>query len=297
MGTITDLSDILYTLTSGGSGNVQTIFINKKNANYSNSLSGNLGAGYFQPGWSSLFLISGAPGIPTVLPSTVTACTNTTDGGMKQQNPPSGKQQWLWNWTVNTSRGTTSPMFMLYDRLIHMGGLSAAATTLQTINLTGLTRYSSTTTCVGNRILVEVLASIGTTQRTLTVIYTNQDGVSGRTSTVLWGGSGGQASIGSAQIVPLVSGDTGVKSVESVQLNGSTGSAGNYGVSIIRPLDYCGSLLSVSQQNDLMNGIPTLNVEILPQACLCLLIHFGFASSSSAQGLETTIGYICLVNK
>lgn len=295
MSTITDLSDILYTFTSGGSENVQTIFINKKNANYTNTQTGNLSAAYFQAGWSSLFLIAGAPGIPTTLPSTVTACTNTTDGGLKQKSPPTGQQQWLWNWTINSSRGNTAASFMLYDRLIHMGGLSAADTTLQTINLTGLTRYSSTTTCVGNIILVEVLDTIGTTVRELTISYTNQNGVSGRVTTIPWGGGNGRQQIGASQIVPLVSGDTGVLSVQTVQLNASTTTAGNYGVSIIRPLDYCGSMLSVSQQNDLMNGIPTLNVEILPEACLCLLSHY--VANFSAVGLESTIGYICLINK
>lgn len=293
MGQLTDLSDILYTLTSGNSGNVQTIFITKKNSNYTNTLTGALSTGYFQGGYNSLIYFAGAPGFISSLPSTATVLDNTFDGSLKQVSPPSGQQQWLYNWTMDTKR-QAAPMYMLYDRLCHMGGLSSTSTALQNVNISASTRYSGTSS-VGNRIIVEVVSTIGTTTRNMTIKYTNQDNVSDRTVTITWGGGAGEQNISATKLVPLVSGDTGVRSVQSVQLDGSTLTAGNTAVAIIRPLNFCNTLGSSGTQNDLMNGVPTFNIEILPGACLCLLTFNPI--QTSAIGMETTYGYITLVNK
>jgi hypothetical protein len=135
----------------------------------------------------------------------------------------------------NTDNHTLGPgVGMLYDRLSHQSGLDGTVTTPQTTNLptAALTRYTSGDGVV---IMVSIYLGVGATPTTITASYTNQAGTSGRTTEA--GVLGGPSFAGpGATILGLQAGDTGVRSVESVTLAGSTGSAGNFGVTLMKPL-------------------------------------------------------------
>lgn len=291
MGTITDLSDLLNTLSSGSTGNVQKFLITKQNSLVNSPSSQQSGNFFRQNTWLSLFSWNGCPGGPTIYPpSTPTICDNSDFGGLRQDNPPSGQQQWLYSWFMGNVNDIRN-IYMIYDRLAHMGGLSATVTTVQSVNLSATTRYSGASS-VGNQILVEIYSQIGATQRNLTINFTNQDGVA-KTAVVQIGNGTTAPNLQSNTVLVPLSGNTGVRSVESVQLDGSTGTAGNFGITIIHPLDINGCI-HVAQSNDLISGIPSL-IEVLPNACLSFLTMS--VATTGAQAIGQIHGMVTLINK
>jgi hypothetical protein len=76
--------------------------------------------------------------------------------------------------------------------------------------------------------------------------------------------------------VPLVAGSTGVRSITSVQLSGSTGTAGNFGLTILRRLGEIVCVLAAT--GDTLDafalGLPTIDTS----ACLFV---FGLASTTN----------------
>jgi len=135
---------------------------------------------------------------------------------------------------INTS-GAAGMSLMWMDLLNISGGLNATLTTQQTTNLptAALTRYTSGE---GVWIALVIHTQIGTTATTITVSYTNQAGTSGRTTPVVTFGSTGYREARSFIILPLQAGDTGVRSVESVTLAATTGTAGAFGVALFKPV-------------------------------------------------------------
>jgi hypothetical protein len=72
-------------------------------------------------------------------------------------------------------------------------------------------------------------------------------------------------------MLPLASGDTGVKAVKTVTLAATTGTAGNFGVVIGHPLAYIGiGTAGVGGWRDFVTGMPGIP-EILTDACLAFL--------------------------
>jgi hypothetical protein len=167
------------------------------------------------------------------------------------------------------------------DLLVHNGGLDATLTTTQTTNLptASLTRYTSGEGVMGAVIIYAVL---GTTASTFTISYTNQAGTSGRTSTATQIGAGFYREAIGLIPIPLQAGDTGIRSIESVTLAGTTGSIGNFGVCLYKPL----AMLSMETTTatsvlDMVSsgGVIGQFAEINPNACLT----FGIISSVTQQ--------------
>lgn len=129
--------------------------------------------------------------------------------------------------------GTVAGSLILVDRLAHMGGLSGTVTTSQTVNLS-ISTAASQNRCSqsGSDVLwgLEWYTDTGSTAVTATVSYTNQNDVSGRTTTVSLA-----ATRRAGMFLPIIpaAGDT-IKSVQSVTLSASTGTAGNFGVTAVR---------------------------------------------------------------
>ena len=134
--------------------------------------------------------------------------------------------------TSTTAGGAAGIMI---DLLNINGGLSGIVTTAQTTNLptAALTRYTS-----GEGVMAGVVvhSQIGNTITTITISYTNQAGTSGRTSTATTFGQTGFRENNTFIPIPLQAGDTGVKSIESVTVLATTGTAGNFGVCLYKPL-------------------------------------------------------------
>jgi hypothetical protein len=133
------------------------------------------------------------------------------------------------------SSGTAGATVVAIDLLNVSGGLSGTVTTEQTTNLptAALTRHTG-----GDGVFIGIViyTAVGTTGTTISVRYTNQAGTANRTSTVTTFGATGFREAARLIQIPLQAGDTGVRSVEGVTVTATTGTAGNFGVCLFKPL-------------------------------------------------------------
>lgn len=213
-----------------------------------------------------------AQAFPGSVPTTAAVCDLSTSGSLGQQNGL-GTQRLA---QVAVSLGN-SGYVIIADRLIHSGGLSGIETAEQSVNTPSLTRY---TDGVGVFACLDVYTSVGNTQQVATVSYTNQDGTSGRTGYSIIGGSGFNVANRSL-IISLQAGDSGVRSVESVTLAGSTATAGNFGVTLFKPI-YFMPVPNLGAQQFLFDSVLTCcgNMPIVQNdACLYYLVS-SFTSST-----------------
>ena len=170
---------------------------------------------------------------------------------------------------------------LLIDRLSHQGGLVANITTLQTTNLptAPLTRY---TDGVGVFCAIHWHAAGSTTNAVISVKYTNERGESGRDGAFYCADT---PVLDCLQLMLMADGDTGVRSVESIQLDVSTGSAGNIGITLFKPLCHIPYLASPVLATDLVGW----NQSIDPQAHLEIVWANG---TSAIVGMVTQISYM-----
>ena len=173
--------------------------------------------------------------LPTAAtPTTSVALSKTSDNAIGPiPDATSGKLQILGG-RFNTS-GTAGATLVAIDLLNVSGGLSGTVTTEQTTNLptAALTRHTG-----GDGVFIGlvVYTIIGSTATTVTVRYTNQAGTANQVSTATSFGGTGFREAGRVIQVPLAAGDTGVRSVEGVTVLATTGTAGNFGVCLFKPL-------------------------------------------------------------
>jgi hypothetical protein len=140
--------------------------------------------------------------------------------------------------SFNGGQGADSAgMIWLVDRLSHQGGLASDTASTQTTNLptAALTRY---TNGIGVMAAVQCYSSSAGTGTTATITYTNSAGTGSRVSKAFSFGSvtDGSNDAGKFLIVPLADGDLGVKSVESLTAASADATAGNFGITLFKPL-------------------------------------------------------------
>lgn len=172
-------------------------------------------------------------------------------------------------------------MVMLVDLLNISGGLSGVVTTAQTTNLpsVALTRHESGAGVMAGLV---IFTSIGSTATTATATYTNQAGTPGRVTPAFPVGATGFNVAGRVILLPLAAGDSGVRSVQSVTLAGTTATAGNFGVCLFRPLAMlaCNDFQGAHVFDAITTGgfVGAL-AEVHPDACLSV---FGIGNVSQA---------------
>ena len=219
-----------------------------------------------------------------VAPTTAVVPTSATDGAIRFTNPSTGQLSLLLARVSGSSPGG----YLLCDRLSHQGGLSGIVTGAQTTNLptAALTRYTSGE---GVMIGLTIYAIIGTTATTVTASYTNSAGVAGRTTQSVAIGATANREATRMIMLPLQDGDTGARSVESVTVAATTGTAGNFGVTLFKPL-FAMAVDSTASVNPLIGflngnssgGIPSIQND----ACLfpvAMNIGSGLQSTISLQ--------------
>ena len=263
MAAITDLSDYINIQTGGNNGNPLATFFLKNARTGGTFINTTEFLMYTCWNWD------GMPGIGADPGATCTQCTNSTDGAIPLSAPGGAREKFMTSlFAVPNSGGTV----LLVDRLVHIRNLSGTSTSAQTVQGSTpspiLPRNESTG--AGNLILVEIFTAIGSTAATITAEYIDQGGNSSTTQSIAIGGTG-NSEVSRAIILPLAAGDTGVRSVTSVTLNVSTGTAGNFGVSVVRPL----AVLSMTARGagcyrDYVTGLPSMPA-LLGTECLSLL--------------------------
>lgn len=176
-------------------------------------------------------------------------------------------------------------MFILCDRLSHQGGLSGVTTGAQTTNLptAALTRYTSG---VGVMAALEIYTTIGTNGGvTVSASYTNTGPTSGRTTPAIQIGAANFREAGRLMLLPLQVGDVGVTSVESVTISATTGTAGNFGVTLFKPLIAFNLSISESAVDPVLSGRMLGGLpELVDDACLFFIGQPQFAANHQITG-------------
>lgn len=228
----------------------------------------------------SLWTNAGTPG-PGANPTTSAVPVNDTAGGLLQEDT-SGTARILR--VMVTAATALRGMLTIADRLNHSGGCSATTTTAQTTNLptAALTRKTSG---VGVLAAVELYGTCGATASTFSCSYTNTTPTAGRTSPeTTIGTSDDYRELGRMLLMPLQSGDKGVTSVESVDLTASTGTAGDFGITMFYPLIHVPFDNAGTFDHEAMFGLGTFFPKVDTNACLFLMGHVPATSWGVVMG-------------
>ena len=163
-------------------------------------------------------------------PGAAAICTSALTGSMPLTPAGGGNQLYLAGFAVATS--VASQTIYAVDRLAHCGGLSGILTTAQSVGTdasslgsrVGASNYSEVA------VFLECYTALGISSVTATITYTNGAGTSGQSASVTI-----PASMGASRMLqfPVVG---GCMSVQNITLSASTGTAGNFGVTMARIL-------------------------------------------------------------
>jgi hypothetical protein len=263
MPALTDISDLINRQTGGNNGTPENLFFFK-----TPRISGVAPTAPNSGRMLSLWQFDGMPASGSA-PTVGAIPTRTTTGAISFTAPGGAREKWLINVGIQS---LTGGVYLLYDRLFHIGNLSGTSTTDQSVQGSpaspALTRN---TTGAGNMVFYEIYTAIGNVSTTLTMTYTDQDGNAGQTSTINIGATGFSSQT-RMQRIPLAAGDTGVREVEKIRLTASTTTAGNFGITIGQPLAWIPvGIAGGGGWRDYTTGLPGIPA-INPDACLSLAL-------------------------
>jgi hypothetical protein len=180
--------------------------------------------------------------------------------------------------------GTTGGgIVAVYDRIIHSGGLDGTSTGVQSVNTPTLPTDRGIASDYSDlEWYLESYVATGSPAQNATVVYLDQNG----TTKTVANSTGLFVNSAPAQLKRIVqaSGDT-ISSVTSIQLNGSTGTVGNFGVTCLRRISGGVSLLDKNSMSTLDFASTTLP-RIYDNACLQLV---GSAVNSVSTALRVLV--------
>lgn len=275
MAALTDLSDLINRQTGGNNGSPENLFFHK--------VPRVAGAAATTPIAGRACSLWQYEGMPTggATPTSAAIPSRTTTGAIQFTAPGGSREKWLIGAAIAP---LVAGMYLLYDRLLHVGGLSGTSTSDQTVQGTTPTpALTRNTGGVGNFAFYEIYTLIGSTGTTLTMTYTDQDGNTGQTSTINIGGTGFREAT-RAQRIPLAAGDSGIRAIDKVRLTATTGTVGNFGVTIARPIAWIPvGAAGVMGWRDYTTGLPGIPA-IDSDACLALLFIPAVATATELFG-------------
>lgn len=197
------------------------------------------------------FDLAMSPGMPTpkywfdAAPLTARAITQSADGGFYHGPNVSPSEKYLRNIMVyGASTSTTSPCpvtLLLCDYIMYYPTIDDGVTDEQVMdNTVTLPRY---TDGAGVQ-MIAVTTGARTGGQTFSIKYTNQDGVTGQVTPTLTQNTSAllgtltntntATANGAGPFVPLAVGDSGVRAVESVTMNGVD--VGLFSIILVKPL-------------------------------------------------------------
>lgn len=280
MAAITDLSDLIHRQSGGSNGSPNNLFFHKvPRTGGAAAVAPIIGRG------CSLWRYDGTPASGAI-PASAAIPTLATTGAIPFVAPGGSRDLHLIGASVTP---LTAGVYLLYDRLMHVGGLSGTSTASQTVQgaAPGTPAITRNTGGAGNIAWYEIYTIIGTTATTLTMSYTDQDGNSA-SSTINIGGTGFRE-VSRAQRIPLATGDTGIRSIQSVQLTATTGTAGSFGITLARPLAWIPvGAAGTAGWRDYTTGLPGIPT-IDPNACLALMFIPAAATAPELFGTLATV--------
>lgn len=189
----------------------------------------------------SLWRATGQPG-QGAIPTVVATCNNTTVGtiGFNQQMSPSTS----YGAYLEIATGNAAMTMELHDRLANMGGLNGTLTTAQSVNLdlNTLLATDNINTRKGDANYSDVqwwlewYTATGVTAVTATIAVTYNDGTTGNLSVLsLAATRPASHMIPLNSLIPSAQSGKFIRGIVSVTLSATTGTAGNFGVTVTRP--------------------------------------------------------------
>ena len=191
--------------------------------------------------YCSLWRAIGQPG-QGAIPTVVATCNNTTVGtiGFNQQTSPSTS----YGAYLEIATGNAAMTMELHDRLANMGGLNGTLTTAQSVNLdlNTLLATDNIDTRKGDANYSDVqwwlewYTATGGTAVTATIVVTYNDGTTGNLSVLSFAATRPASHmIPLNSLIPSAQSGKFIRGIVSVTLSATTGTAGNFGVTVTRP--------------------------------------------------------------
>lgn len=254
-------------------------------------------AAYTAGRWYDMSALAGTP-IANAWAGTAlawTACDESTGNGtqifgMRHGGNVSTDTKHLLNASAITAVATGVPaQLMLVDMCGYYPGISMNSAVAQNFTGTPTLRY---TNGVGVRAGLVIVTTSGATAHNVNISYTDQDGNTGNTMpvTVACTASAitphithsGTAANNYGPFLPLASGDTGIRSVQSITLSAAS-LAGTAALVLYKPIMTIPlTTVSVASERDFLNQIPSLP-KIADGACLTWLYFTGAATAASTN--------------
>jgi len=201
---------------------------------------------------------------------------------MRFVNPAGGKNKHL---AIINALATQAGQLLVFDRLVETSGLDSNVTTSQTVNTVALpTGRDGNGGTNGDNVecWLEIYTQVGTTARTINVTYTNQAGTSGQVGTGTIGGTNDR-DVGRLIPITLAAGDTGVRSVQSVQVQtGGTGTSGNFGVTLLRRLTMLD--LPISSNGWVKGPFETGMPQVFADSCIAMAFLSATSTTANIYG-------------
>jgi len=280
----TSLDGIIASL--GGSKNLQMTW---------NKITG--GAAYTAGRWYDMSSLAGTP-IANAWAGTALnwrTCDESTGNGtqifgIRHGGNVSADTKHVLTGSAVTAVSTAVPgQLMLVDMQGYYPGINMNASTLQTMVGTPTLRY---TNGEGVRASLVIVTSAGATAHNLSMTYTNTAGTGSRTLPVTVSCTAsaitphithsGTAANNYGPFLPLASGDTGIQSVQSVQLSAAS-LAGTAALVLYRPLLTIPLMATaITSERDFLNNLPSLP-QIKDGACLVWFYFAGAATGASTN--------------
>ena len=191
--------------------------------------------------YCSLWRATGQPG-QGAIPTVVATCNNTMVGtiGFNQQMSPSTS----YGAYLEIATGNAAMTMELHDRLASMGGLNGTLTTAQSVNLdlNTLLATDNIDTRKGDANYSDVqwwlewYTATGGTAVTATIAVTYNDGTTGNLSALsLAATRPASHMIPINSLIPSAQSGKFIRGIVSVTLSATSGTAGNFGVTVTRP--------------------------------------------------------------
>lgn len=234
----------------------------------------------------SMWRATGFPG-QAAIPTTSALCTSALLGAISFTNQTAPVTSYIADLSLVGSNNSMS--WEIHDRIAHMGGLVLNVTTSQTVTGFDLNTLNPSVDRRGAasfndlQFWLEVYTDGGATASNATINVTYTDATSGNLNTLAVGGTiraGNMFSL--TQLIPTAQQGKIIRSVNSVILSASTGTAGNFGFTITRPRAYVSTLLANQTEKydwaDL--GIPNVPND----SCLFFMVIPSTTSSGTLRG-------------
>lgn len=251
------------------------------------------GVAYTAGRWYDMSTLAGTPVANTYTGTSLAAQIPTeADGyGLYHGGNVSTDTKHIINVSAYSAVATAVPgVLMLVDMCLYYPGINMNTSSAQTLtNASTLTRY---TDGAGLRAFLVSRTASGATAHNVAISYTDQAGNASNSLPVTVAATvsatpghivhSGTAANNYGPFLPLASGDTGIRSVQSITLSAAS-LAGTAALVLCRPLTTIPiTTASVAAERDLMNQLPSLP-RVYDGACLTWLYFAGAATAASTN--------------